>query len=581
MPILNPNDQFSTAEIAAAVRHNITQGCLYFGICANLLKIAEVEEIITQTLLPHGIKTSQVILAERVAGESSAEFDVKITDPVNYLAEKKRDESNPTLYLIRGLPELIQGQLKRIESGDNQSQIADACLLLNYHREIFLEKAICAFFWIDRETAAYLANNARDFWSFRTGVSDGVSDFTDELAGNSRHLSDFISQKESPVLVFGDLNEKLERLAAYRGKTPQDENAVGNLLLDIGILYYQKRDLQNAVDYLNQAAAAFKHLEENIPSGFTPEQIEARKRLADSAQSSAYEYLSRTFYILGQLDEAEDWVRRAIEIDERLHNETHLVIDYDNLSNVYLVCGKLDEAEDWVRRAIEIDERLHNETHLAYDYFILSHVYLRRGKLDEAEDLVRKAIEIDERLHNETNLADDYFTLSHVYLMRGKLDESEDWVRRAIEIHERLYNETSLADDYSSLSHVYLWRGKLDESEDWVRRAIEIHERLHNETSLAYDYSILSHVYLRRGKLDEAEDWVRRAIEINERLHNETSLAGDYSILSHVYLKRGKLDEAEDWVRRAIEIHERLHNETHLAIDYDTLKQINKAAKKT
>jgi tetratricopeptide (TPR) repeat protein len=490
MPILNPNDQFSTAEIAAAVRHNITQGCLYFGICANLLKIAEVEEIITQTLLPHGIKTSQVILAERVEGESSAEFDVKITDPVHYLAEKKREESKPTLYLIRGLPELIQGQLKRIESGDNQSQIADACLLLNYHREIFLEKAICAFFWIDRETAAYLANNARDFWSFRTGVSD----FTDELVGNSGHLSDFISQKESPVLVFGDLKEKLKRLAAYRSKTPQDENAVGNLLLDIGILYYQKRDLQNAIDYLNQAAAAFKHLEENIPSGFTPEQIEARKRLADSAQSSAYEYLSRTFYILGQLDESEDWVRRAIEINERLHNETHLAIDYDNLSNVYLVCGKLDEAEFWVRKAVEINERLQNEINLATDYDTLSYVYLMRKKLDEAEFWVRKAIEIDERLHNETNLAIDYSILSAVYLKRGKLDEAEFWVRKAIEIDERLHNETNLATDYNILIYVYLARGKLDESEDWVRKAIEIDERLHNETHLAIDYDTLKQI---------------------------------------------------------------------------------------
>jgi tetratricopeptide (TPR) repeat protein len=56
------------------------------------------------------------------------------------------------------------------------------------------------------------------------------------------------------------------------------------------------------------------------------------------------------------LGEAEKWLRKAIEIDERLGNEAKLGLRYGNLSQIYQAQGQLEEAEKWLRKAISLME---------------------------------------------------------------------------------------------------------------------------------------------------------------------------------------------------------------------------------
>src|SRR2546428_13024126 len=69
-----------------------------------------------------------------------------------------------------------------------------------------------------------------------------------------------------------------------------------------------------------------------------------------------YNNLSQIYKARGQLEEAERWLRKAIEIDERLGNEPALAIRYNNLSQIYKAWGQLEEAERWLRKAIEFIE---------------------------------------------------------------------------------------------------------------------------------------------------------------------------------------------------------------------------------
>ena len=65
------------------------------------------------------------------------------------------------------------------------------------------------------------------------------------------------------------------------------------------------------------------------------------------------------------MDEAEQWLRKAIAIAERLGNEPNLAIDYNNLSQIYKARGELGEAEQWLRRALALAETKGNAAALA------------------------------------------------------------------------------------------------------------------------------------------------------------------------------------------------------------------------
>lgn len=526
---LTTRDREAVAEIVALVANSRSQGCVYFGICNNRLKVAALEAELAKQLRIHGIETAPVVLAERSESEGQPAYRVLIADPVAYFATN--GPARPTLFLVRGLPELIRSEIT--EEGSGPAPVSQR---LNYGREVFRHQVICALFWIDPETSRYLAERARDFWSFRSGTSQ-FDDGPCEPGAPSEVRGDWQSEAGSSRW-HGDLQEKLSQLAAYRSKSPRDESSIASLLLEIGRIRTEQHDLQAALEALHDAEETFDRLGN-------------RRQL-----SNVKTRLSWAYKVAGRLDRAEECARAAIALDEELHDEASLAADYSNLSQLYYARGELDEAERWLRKAIALDERLGNERALASYYNNLSQIYDARGELGEAERWLRKAIAIGEPLGNERALAIRYNNLSQIYQARGELGEAENWLRKAIAIDERLRNEPGLATRYNNLSIIYKARGELGEAEQWLRRTIAILERLADEPHLAIAYNNLSQIYQARGDLAEAEQWLRKAIAIDERLGDEPNLVIDYNNLAQIHKAKGDLAEAERWLRKALALAE-------------------------
>ena len=413
--LLSDADRRTVAEIAVTLEAS-KHGCVYFGVCNNRLKIEAVEAALEQALSPHGMDAERVVLAERDIGAEPPTYHVHIVNPFAYFDALPRQQCR--LYFIHGLPELIRAQ-----TGGDSSKVASVSQLLNYRREYFHDQRLCLLLWLDPETVPYIMQNAPDFWSFRSGMAR----FADTPEAVHPRDSSGWQQSAPSGRWSGDMEEKLRQLAVYRKKTPPDENAIANLLLDIGRLHVNRHESQDAFDTLQEAEVIFVMLG-------------LRQRV-----SVVKTLLSRAFRQTGQLEKAEESIRKAIEIDREYQSEASLASDYGDLSRIYQERGQLDEAEKWLRKAIDIHERRGDELNLATSYNNLSMIHGTRGQLDETEKWLRKAVEIAQRLGDESTLATSYNNLSQVYDARGQLEEAESWLRKAIEIAERRRDNASLA----------------------------------------------------------------------------------------------------------------------------------------
>jgi len=194
---------------------------------------------------------ARVILAEREEAQASPRYLVRIDDPVSYLSDGGAGPRR--LFSIHGLPELIRAQT----DGD-LSKVASVSQLLNYRRELFRDRTLCALFWLDPETVAYLMEKAPDFWSFRSGTAQFEDEPQESPSRLAPRLEWQVSTNSSRWL--GDLEEKLHQLAIYRAKSPPDESAIASLLLDIGRIQTEKHQLQAALEALHEAEGLFERL---------------------------------------------------------------------------------------------------------------------------------------------------------------------------------------------------------------------------------------------------------------------------------------------------------------------------------
>ena len=129
-----------------------------------------------------------------------------------------------------------------------------------------------------------------------------------------------------------------------------------------------------------------------------------------------------------------------------------MAASYHQLGMVAQNRGRLEEAEDWYRKSLAIDEDLGNRPGMAGSYHQLGMIAQDRGRLEEAEDWYRKSLAIREDLGDRPGTADSYHQLGIVAQHQERLEEAEHWYRTSLAIR-RPRNRPGMAASYHQLGN--------------------------------------------------------------------------------------------------------------------------------
>jgi tetratricopeptide (TPR) repeat protein len=233
---------------------------------------------------------------------------------------------------------------------------------------------------------------------------------------------------------------------------------------------------------------------------FTLGRQAARQRAAGQPDQAAQSYRQMLTWLEGQ--------------PETESIRGNIAVAYHMLGYTARDRGRLDEADDWYRKSLAIEEELDNRTGMAGIYHQLGMTAQDRGRLDEADDWYRKALAIEEELGDRPNMANTYHQLGITAQLRGRLDEADGWYRRTIQIREELGLRALLAGDYHQLGTTAQDRGRLNEAEDWYRKSLTIKEELGNRPGMALTYGQLGLLAEDRQQPRQALEWTVRCVTL-------------------------------------------------------------------
>jgi tetratricopeptide (TPR) repeat protein len=284
-----------------------------------------------------------------------------------------------------------------------------------------------------------------------------------------------------------------------------------------------------------------------------------------------YHQLGNTACLRGQLDEADEWYRKALTIFEAHGDGLSKAATYSQLGMTAKDRGRLDEADDWYRKALTIKKKLGDRPGMAITYHQLGNIAQDRERLDEADDWYRKALTIFETHGDRPGIAAAYHQLGAIAQDRGRLDEADDWYRKSLAIKGELGDRPGMAGTYHQLGRSAQDRGRLEEADDWYHEALTIEEELGDLHGMTIAYHQLGIIAQERGRLDEADDWCRKSLAISEELGDRPNMAGTYHQLGITAQERGRLEEADDWYRKSLAIKEELGSLPGMALTYGQL----------
>ena len=153
--------------------------------------------------------------------------------------------------------------------------------------------------------------------------------------------------------------------------------------------------------------------------------------------STVSHQLGTTARARGRLDEAEDWYRQSLAIDEELGDRFGMAISYHQLGVTAQDRGQLDEAEEWYRRSLDITEELGDRPDMAITYHQLGVTAQDRGRLDEAEEWYRHSLDIKEELGDRPGMAMTNGQLGLLAEVRQQPRQALEWMVRCVALFDQ------------------------------------------------------------------------------------------------------------------------------------------------
>jgi len=283
-------------------------------------------------------------------------------------------------------------------------------------------------------------------------------------------------------------------------------------------------------------------------------------------------YMNHKYYT-----QAEPLFQRSLAIYEKILGTYHLkTMECLRFSgDFYYRQSKYAEAAKYFERTLAVGEKILGSDHpdIALCLIHLGQVYWYQGKYKKCESSFIRSAEIREKAlgpHHPT-LAISLRCLGATYKMLGRLKEAVPLYKRSLAIWENAYgpDHVDVAVALRDLGDLYILQGKYTQAEQFHKRALAINEKELGpfHPYLAWNLNSLGKIYIDLGMYAQAEKSLERALDIRERILgvDHMDVTSSLDILALAYGRQSKIDMAEDLYNRSLTIKEKALGSNHLA----------------
>ncbi len=260
-------------------------------------------------------------------------------------------------------------------------------------------------------------------------------------------------------------------------------------------------------DANREAAAVARHLGALYFLHDTQKAVSAYEEAValDPDDPDGWNGLGRVRYRLGQLDAAVEALERVQRLGNAVEDISVISMALGNLGLIYRTRGDLEKAEEYHLKSLEIEKELGLKEGMASDYGNLGLIYRRQGDLEKAEEHHLKSLEIAKELGRKEGMANQYGNLGTVYGTLGDLEKAEEYLLKSLALNEELGRTEGMANQYGNLGVIYHQdRGDLEKAEEYHLKSLDIEKELGRKEGMASDYSNLGQLAHDQGDKGKA-----------------------------------------------------------------------------
>lgn len=269
---------------------------------------------------------------------------------------------------------------------------------------------------------------------------------------------------------------------------------------------------------------------------------------------------------------AEKYGKQAVELAQKIKNDTLLGLAYNDLGTLFLRIGEFEKAKKYYSQAIEIRTKLKDDIGLASIYSKLAVLEEIQSNYPKALEMNLKVLKIYEK-KNEDSIAIATLcgNISVVLMNMQQMDRAYQYNKKAYEIGKKLNHIQLIGTSFANFGNLYSKQHKNRKAIDNFKKANYYFSQNNNLNSLAVMYNNIGSAYNNLNILDSASLYFEKSLKIRNEIQDRKGISSIQSSLASIYNKQKKPDLAIKYATQALAESKRLNTRENTQTIYSVL----------
>jgi len=221
------------------------------------------------------------------------------------------------------------------------------------------------------------------------------------------------------------INLHLEALELYEGV--QNNEGIAWSALNIARLFRMMKNYPKAFDYVNQSLEIYQKI--------------AFEYENNTGVTLCLKEIGDIYYEKGDLDKAIEYSEQVLQINKQSKNWQGYSNSLSSIGKIYFQSANFQKSKDYFSEALQIKDSLNDNTEKASILRHLGLIDLRKGNLSQAETNLKNSLDFAKKQNLKEDVKESYFSLSEFYEKRNNISGALSYYKLYINLKDSLNNQ--------------------------------------------------------------------------------------------------------------------------------------------
>ncbi len=338
----------------------------------------------------------------------------------------------------------------------------------------------------------------------------------------------------------------------------QSTESVYQRLGDPGQQANNQRKLGQAYDRLDHFEQAFSHFQNAYVASLSADTIDSL------SLAGLFVDIGSVHSRQSNIPEALAYMKRSVEIFERINNLTHLPYALNNIGATYIREGNYPLALEYLQKSLRLAEKEGMTRLASSSNSNIGGVHISLKQYEKALPYLEKSVALAQEINNKSYWASNTRKLGTAYEYLGDTAAAMVYYQKSLEIDRETGAKHGLGSAHRSIGELMMNQGKYAFAYSHLEEALDLSKKVGDIKTLSHTYSMLGEWALKQGKWKSAVNHCLKGLSLMEEIQMFRQIESNCNCLWRAYEKLGNHQAVAIYLKQYMEARDSLFNEEKL-----------------